>query len=146
MERGIKLELIEEDSERQKMLNEKMMMDPVISMILFNEYIPLARRENNNINNIKQSENDKSKNINDAINEISKKVDGLVLKQVSTTTTAIESDISILNNDHAVSGGLFIRSDLPQNAPQPAQGGGLFLRSGSNVSNSSQLSDDWVMF
>ena len=96
------------------------MMDPVISLILFNEYIPLKQP------NYKRQQDEEETFKTD---DISEKMEGLFLGKRS------EIDLRLVENDSKATGGLFIRSE---ESVQSAKPGGLFIRS-------SEESDDWVI-
>ena len=111
----LEFELLEKDNTNQKMLHAKMMMDPVISLILFNEYIPL------------QQPKEKKKNCETEVEEnICEEMGGLFLGKLGDDSEKnVEPD-----KEEA---GLFIRSE-------PDNSGGLFIRS-----QDSSATDDWVI-
>ena len=113
------------------MLHAKMMMDPVISLVLFNEYIPL--RQPNNKKNVDECE------------DVCKDMNGLFLGKLEDEP---------VNKTEENIGGLFIRSELPIETAVSAStsasvAGGLFIRSedtSASTSASPQCStDDWVI-
>lgn len=120
------LELVEGDSETQVMLHEKMMMDPVISLVLFNEYIPLRQPK---------------QRVKGAVEEVKldEEMSGLFLGKIE------EEDAEAVENAEIVdsASGLFIRSELPQ-VSAVSTSGGLFIRSDES-SSSPSCSDDWVI-
>ena len=121
-------ELIDSSNDQQKMLHAKMMMDPVISMILFNEYIPLRRP-----GETKQKEKCSEKLVEEMgglflgkmEEEEEEKPKGCKLFDKSVNVTSVN-----LNSGNAAtsSGGLFIRSEFSPPASVPSSGG-LFIRS-----------------
>lgn len=114
------LELLEPENLQQKMLQEKMMMDPVISLILFNEYIPLrapTRRHES------------------SASAVCEKMGGLFLGDKSSD----EKENKTSSNVEV--GGMFIRSELPPpaEANKSTLSGGIFIRSVD------EETDDWVI-
>lgn len=135
-------ELIESKSCNQKMLHEKMMMDPAISLVLFNEYIPLRQRPNEesyrNSNNTNNNNNKK-----EPITEATEKMSGLFLGKC---------EVEEVSNEQ--SKGLFIRSEISNSPPSTTAGQGLFIRSenanessktGESSSDPMCTTDDWVI-
>ena len=109
----------------QKMLHEKMMMDPAISLVLFNEYIPLQQPKKQN--EVKSGEK-----------ELCREMDGLFLGQLEVeaegekVSEKVEGENKIIEKEVG-SSGLFIRSELDTS-------GGLFIRSEEVDST-----DDWII-
>lgn len=93
-------------SDSSSMLHEKMMLDPAISIVLFNEYIPLQRRTP------KEGESGK-------VEKLTEEVKGMFLSTPAKPETATS--------------GLFIKSEpAPKNEmKETAPGSGVFLRSTS---------------
>lgn len=128
--------LLESESRVQKMLHEKMMMDPAISLVLFNEYIPLRHRPNEERSSEPEA-------------EVTEKMSGLFLGKAEGEDRKSESEAEV--------GGLFIRSELSPKSScaenQNKGGEGLFIRSetaepSNNAESSSSpmcTSDDWVI-
>jgi hypothetical protein len=102
------------------MLHEKMMMDPTISMILFNEYIPLRQPP-------KKANGSSGKN---ALESATERLGGLFLGKME------DEKVKEVNKTSEEAGGLFIRSEA---APTT---GGLFLRSDDTAAVET---DDWVI-
>ena len=107
--RPVALELLEPANDDQKMLQEKMMMDPVISLILFNEYIPLkspARRHES------------------SSSAVCEKMGGLFLGKC-------EDEKEICGDS------VFLRSELPPpaEANKPTLTGGIFIRSADEATD-----------
>lgn len=116
----LEFELLERESANQIMLHAKMMMDPVISLILFNEYIPLQQpKEKKNKNECEVAEGGEDNIINE--------IGGLFLGKM-------EDDSSEKNKESSSEEtGLFIRSE-------PDNSGSLFIRS-----EDSSITEDWVI-
>ena len=156
-------ELLEQDE--QKMLNEKMMMDPVISMILFNEYIPLRQRQNDNSNSDGNNSNRESEKLN-------KEFDGLFLGNQSVNLSKSCIDSNSESNDFKMTAsnassndfitktasnaspsnpvtGLFIRSQYNESDRKEsiANSGssGLFLKSEATETDGANVADDWII-
>jgi hypothetical protein len=127
-------ELLEGESENQKMLHEKMMMDPAISLILFNEYIPLQQPKKKSEIKIKIK------------TELCKEMGGLFLgkmeeekKEEKKEEEKKEEEKKEEKKEVACeSSGLFIRSE-------PDTSGGLFIRSEDSSSSPQCTTDDWVI-
>lgn len=106
------------------MLHEKMMMDPVISLVLFNEFIPLKQPSCN-------SHQVKEEKFN--ADDVAEKMGELCIGNVSGPI----SPSGVTANDPDPEG-LFIRSEAPEK--NSSSSGGMFLRSEDPSSN-----DDWVI-
>lgn len=117
-------ELLEGESENQKMLHEKMMMDPAISLILFNEYIPLQQPKKKSEIKIKIK------------TELCKEMGGLFLGKMEEEKK--EENKEENKEEACESSGLFIRSE-------PDTSGGLFIRSEDSSSSPQCTTDDWVI-
>jgi hypothetical protein len=117
-------ELLEGESENQKMLHEKMMMDPAISLILFNEYIPLQQPKKKSEIKIKIK------------TELCKEMDGLFLGKMEEEKKEEKKEEN--KEEACESSGLFIRSE-------PDTSGGLFIRSEDSSSSPQCTTDDWVI-
>lgn len=119
------LELIDSSNPQQQMLHEKMMMDPVISLVLFNEYIPLKQP--------KRTSNSSE------VEKVTEEMGGLFLGKMAEETPKKEIFDS--------SGGLFIRSQFsPQlTSLELTSSGGLFIRSEESSGSPQCSSDDWVI-
>ena len=122
------LELLEPANPKQKMLQDKMMMDPVISMILFNEYIPL--RAGNTVSRVSSA------------SAVCEKMGGLFLGKCEDEAKEKENSS---NSANTASAGMFIRSELPPpaEANKPTVTGGIFIRSTDEAE--ADLADDWVI-
>lgn len=103
------------------MLHAKMMMDPVISLVLFNEYIPLKQPA-------KKPEQAKTEEEEKLCGEMG----GLFLGKTE-------------EEPKKEAGGLFIRSEPAAAAISSADGGGLFIRSEASSSSPDCSTDDWVI-
>ena len=107
--------------EIRAMLNEKMILDPIVSMVLFNEYIPLG---------VRRDEPEEAK----AVSSLSADMANLAV------TPPAEAAVQTK--------GLFIRSELPPTPMQPNKEshGGLFIRTGEvPKSKAPSVDDDWVL-
>ena len=130
-------ELLEPANPKQKMLQEKMMMDPVISMILFNEYIPL--RAGNSVSSSSVS----------SASAVCEKMGRLFLGKCEDEAKGKENENANenINNTSNISAstGMFIRSELPPpaKANKPTATGGIFIRSTEDADP--ELADDWVI-
>ena len=133
-----RLELLETNNAQQKMLHAKMMMDPVISLILFNEYIPLIQPKQTLV----FDEGEKEKEQLEVDDEVYSEVDaegickdfGLFLGKIEEQ----EKQTSPLSQSET--GGLFIRSETASGFENKSEStGGIFLRS------QDENSDDWVI-
>lgn len=118
------LDLLEPENEFQKMLHEKMMMDPVISLILFNEYIPL-----------------RAPTTTSSAGPVCEKMGGLFLGK---SEEDLKSESEEFQEVRTSAESVFIRSELPPLCQEnkPTTGGGLFIRSVEETNNST---DDWVI-
>ena len=127
------LELLEPANPKQKMLQEKMMMDPVISMILFNEYIPL------------RAGNSGSSASGSSASAVCEKMGGLFLGKCEDETKGKGKENENNNASSNISTGMFIRSELPPpaEANKPTATGGIFIRSTEDAE--ADPSDDWVI-
>ena len=112
----LEFELLEKDNTNQIMLHAKMMIDPVISLILFNEYIPLQQPKEKEKKNCEAEGDD----------NICKEMGGLFLGKLEDNS---EKKIEPIKEET----GLFIRSE-------PDSSGGLFIRS-----EDSSATDGWVI-
>lgn len=110
---------MEGDNVNQKMLHEKMMMDPAISLVLFNEYIPLQQPKKHN----------ETRKEEVAEKKLCKEMGGLFLGKLEEEEKPKKIDNETVSDEN----GLFIRSE-------PDTTGGLFIRS-----EDSSVTDDWVI-
>ena len=133
-----RLELLEPENEQQQMLQDKMMMDPVISLILFNEYIPLRARVPSN----KKHDSDISPSSSSSA--ICERIGGLFLGKVDDPPGKENSNLNGAGAS-ASDKSIFIRSELPPpaEANKPTATGGIFIR--SEDSSDPAVSDDWVI-
>lgn len=156
-------ELLKKDE--KKMLNEKMMMDPVISMILFNEYIPLRQRQNDNtITNSASASVSVSETVSET-EKLNEEFDGLFLGNrnqsdnldlksesccsdfitMTATNASTKTDDLIVSN--AVTG-LFIRSQYNESdgkESSSSRSSGLFIRSEETETEGANAGDDWII-
>lgn len=151
-------------NKKQEMLHEKMEMDPVISLILFNEYIPLRQRpqpQKVDKVNLSNEKNDKEiiSDMSPEALKLTDQFDGLFLGKQSepdlrsemfvdceeidlnSKSTTIASVIST-----APAQGLFIRSQFDEKETETPKATGLFIRSESESNSSStNVADGWVI-
>lgn len=124
------LHLLEPENENQKMLHEKMMMDPVISLVLFNEYIPLRAPPPRSTS---------------SASAVCEKMSGLFLGssegEAKVKDKEVIKDFINENNNESI----FIRSELPPPAEEnkPTTSGGIFIRSVEEETTVN--TDDWVI-